>query len=361
MSVVTRAGGADPTVPLVSVVVRSMDPPTLARALDSVAAQDYPAIEVVLVAACGPAHRPVDATRYPFRLTFVASAMRLPRPRAANTGLNASAGELITFLDHDDEFLPGHLSGLAAALAADTGAGAAYCRFEVYEGGHLFVAVGHPFDRLALHEKSYIHHSAFLFRRELLATGVRYDEALDIHDDWDFVLQLSERTRFAFVDQTTFRWHSDIGTSGGGGVGNFDGEKYATQRAYVRDKWAEVFAAHVERYNANVELGMAAVRAGKIDEARRRLDQALADVANDADLLNARAMIAYQRHDYGEACDLVARALRERDADARLWFNGGLANAAAGRVAIARAAFERTIALEPGHPGAKQWLARLPA
>jgi len=356
-----RAGGADSDRPLVSVVVRSMDPPTLPRALDSIAGQDYAPIEVVLVAACGAVHRPVDASRYPFRLTFVASDERLPRPRAANAGLAASGGELITFLDHDDEFLPGHVSGLAAALAANRDAGAAYCRFEVYEAGALFVTVGHPFDRLALHEKSYIHHSAFLFRRELVAAGASYDEALDIHDDWDFVLQLSERTRFVFVDQTTFRWHSDIGTSGGGGVGNFDGEKYATQRAYVRDKWAEVFAAHVERYNANVELGMAAMRAGALDEAGRRLDAALADVANDADLLSARAMLAYQRRDYAAACDYVARALAERDADARLWFNGGLACAAAGRAAAARAAFERVLALEPGHAGATQWLARVKA
>jgi glycosyltransferase involved in cell wall biosynthesis len=356
---------SSPSVPgsplLASVIVRSMDPPTLQRALDSVAAQNYAPVEVVLVAACGASHRPVDASRYPFRLTFVASDVRLPRPRAANAGLAASRGELITFLDHDDEFLSGHLSGLAAALAADPGAGAAYCRFEVYEAGKLFVTVGHAFDRLALHEKSYIHHSAFLFRRALLDTGARYDEALDIHDDWDFVLQLSEVARFAFVDQTTFRWHSDIGTSGGGGVGNFDGEKYARQRDYVRDKWAGAFAAHVERYNANVELGMAALREGALGEAERRLDAALADVANDADLLNARAMLAYQRRDHAAACDFLARALAERGADARLWFNGGLANAAAGRVAAARAAFGRVLALQPGHPGATQWLARLSA
>ncbi|NDP43961.1 MAG: glycosyltransferase, partial [Aromatoleum sp.] len=231
-----------PDRPLVTVIVRSMDPPTLARALASVALQEYPAIEVVLVAASGPAHRAVDASRYPFRLNFVASNEPLPRPRAANAGLDAAQGALITFLDHDDEFLPGHLAGLAAALERHPDAGAAYCRFEVYEQAKLFTMVGHKFHRLALHEKSYIHHSAFLFRRELLATGVRYDTELDIHDDWDFVLQLSEKTRFVFVDQATFRWHADTGTSGGGGVGNFDPEKFDRQRSYVRDKWAEVFA-----------------------------------------------------------------------------------------------------------------------
>ena len=346
--------------PLASVIVRSMDPPTLARALDSVAQQDYPAIEVVLVAACGPGHRAVDASRYPFRLTFVASDVPLPRPAAANAGLDASHGELLTFLDHDDEFLPGHLSGLAAALVARPDCGVAYCRFEVFEAGSNFVTVGRPFNRLALHEKSYIHHSALLFRRELLAKGLRYDMALDIHDDWDFVLQLSDAARFVFVDQTTFRWHSDIGTSGGGGVGNFDPVKYTTQRDYVRDKWAGVCRRHVDRFNANTDAGMAAMQRGALDEAARCVAEALADAEDDPDLLNMAAMIAYRQRNYGEACALIERAVGGRSADARLWFNCGLANAAANRMPQARSAFERVLALSPGHDGAAQWLAKLP-
>ena len=347
--------------PLVSVIVRSMDPPTLVRALDSVAAQDYPAIEVVLVAACGPSHRPVDASRYPFRLTFVQSDVPLPRPGAANAGLDASHGSLITFLDHDDEFLPGHLSGLASALASRPDCGVAYCKFQVFEAGKNFVTIGGPFNRLALHEKSYIHHSALLFRHDLLATGVRYDTALDIHDDWDFVLQLSEHTRFLFVDQTTFRWHSDIGTSGGGGVGNFDPAKYTTQRNYVREKWASVYQRHVERYNATVDRGMAAARIGALDEAEQSLAQALADVEDDPDLLNAMAMIAFRREHFDLARSLAERAVRGRDSDARLWLNVGLACAAAGAKADARAAFERVLALAPGHDGARAQLAKLDA
>ena len=346
--------------PLVSVIVRSMDPPTLPRALDSVAAQDYPNVEVVLVAACGPTHRRIDGARYPFELVFVASDESLPRPRAANTGLDASRGEFITFLDHDDEFLPGHLSGLASRLIAQPTIGASYCRFQVYEAGRLVLTVGHPWNRLALHEKSYIHHSALLFRRELLATGVRYDDALDIHDDWDFVLQLSEEARFGFVDQTTFRWHSDIGTSGGGGIGNFDSGKFAAQRNYVLDKWAAISAAHFDRYNLAVERGFAALQAGALDEAGRLLGEAHVDVENDPDLLNALAMIAIHRRDFSRAIDLVSRAILERGSDPRLWFNAGIANAAAGNVETARKAFERTLMLQPAHPGAGQWLGRLP-
>ena len=102
-----------------------MDPPTLPRALASVAKQDYPDVEVVLVAACGASHRPVDARAVPVPLDLRRPRpARLPRPRAANTGLEPRSGELITFLDHDDEFLDGHLSGLAAALAAHPDAAA---------------------------------------------------------------------------------------------------------------------------------------------------------------------------------------------------------------------------------------------
>ncbi len=351
----------DASHPLVSVIVRSMDPPTLTRALDSVAMQDYPAVEVVLVAACGPSHRPIDGSQYPFRLTFVESSVALPRPRAANAGLDASHGDYITFLDHDDELLARHLSGLARALAARRDCGAAYCRFEVYEQGKLFATAGHPFNRLTLHERSYIHHSAFLFRRALLATGVRYDTALDIHDDWDFVLQLSEKTRFVFVDQRTFRWHSDIGTSGGGGVGNFDPVKFGTQRGYVKEKWASVYQRHVDRYNENVERGIAALQSGLHDEAERYLAQALADAEDDADLLNSMAMIAHRRGDYGTARALIGRAVRERHTDARLWFNYGLALASDHRDDDARKAFERVLSLSPGHAGATQWLAKLPS
>ncbi|HVE51623.1 MAG TPA: glycosyltransferase [Casimicrobiaceae bacterium] len=347
--------------PLLSVIVRSMDPPTLPRALESVARQDYPEIEVVLVAACGASHRPLDAAAFPFRLTFVPSAERLPRPRAANTGLDASHGELITFLDHDDEFLDGHLSGLAAGLERNPNAGASYCRFETYEAGSVFAMIGRPFDRLALHEKSYIHHSALLFRRTLLDTGVRYDEALDIHDDWDFVLQLSEQARFVYVDQCTFRWHSDIGTSGGGGVGNFDPDKFQRQRDYVLAKWAPRTREYVERFNQRVESGMAAAQRGALDEANKLLSQALDDAQDDADLLNVLAMVAHRRGATSEARDLVRRALAVRDADPRLWFNYGLACAGSGDSPEARRAFERVLTLRPGHSAAQQMLARLTA
>src|SRR6266542_2194778 len=85
----------------------------------------------------------------------------------------------------------------------------------------------------------------------------------------------------------------------------------------------------------------------------------LADAEDDPDLLNTMAMIAYRKQQLGVARALVARALRGRDSDPRLWFNYGLACAADGATGDARTAFERALALSPGHGGAVQWLAKL--
>jgi glycosyltransferase involved in cell wall biosynthesis len=337
-----------------------MDPPTLPRALASVAMQDHPAIEVVLVAACGPSHRPVDASAYPFRLTWVQRDVPLPRPVAANAGIEAASGELVTMLDHDDEFLEGHLSAMVAALAAHPDAGAAYTGFEVAEGGALFTTVGRPFHRIALFEKSYIHHSGLLYRRELLGTGIRYDTALDIHDDWDFVLQLAEQTRFVYVDRTSFRWHADTGTSGGGGLGNFDPDKFARQHAYVRDKWADVYNRHVERFDTAMAKAGAQVHAGGLRDAEATLRELARDAADDPDLLNLLAMIRHRAGARGEAVALMKRAVEGRPEDPDLWFNWGVACEAARMPGAARQCFERVAALAPGHEGARARLAKLP-
>jgi hypothetical protein len=53
--------------PRVSIIVRSMARASPAPALDSIALQDYPAIEVVVVGMCGPTH-PSGAERLDAKL-----------------------------------------------------------------------------------------------------------------------------------------------------------------------------------------------------------------------------------------------------------------------------------------------------
>ena len=81
--------------PLVSILVRSMDRPTLQRALDSVAAQDYPNVEVVVVAA-GAAHRdlPDRCGAFPLRSCHHAAARSVPRRRTSRSKRRAATGSI---------------------------------------------------------------------------------------------------------------------------------------------------------------------------------------------------------------------------------------------------------------------------
>src|SRR5829696_1908804 len=105
--------------PLVSVVVRSMGRPELARALHRIAAQTYRPLEIVLVDASGE-QTPLQAHQgIPVR--FVRKG-KLDRARAANAGMAAARGDAVMFLDEDDEIEPEHIAELQRILATTSGA-----------------------------------------------------------------------------------------------------------------------------------------------------------------------------------------------------------------------------------------------
>jgi LmbE family N-acetylglucosaminyl deacetylase len=113
-------------VPLVSVIIRSMDRPTLKDALASVAAQTYPNVEVVVVNAKGSAHSSQPEYRDRLVLRLIESGSPLKRSAAANAGLDAARGEYIQFLDDDDTLDPDHLSTLVTTLRETREAAVAY-------------------------------------------------------------------------------------------------------------------------------------------------------------------------------------------------------------------------------------------
>ena len=98
--------------PMVTIVVRSMGRPLLSEAVESILHQDYSPIEVVVVDATGGAHSPLSATWIERGVRMVNRNRRLPRPQAANAGLDAAKGTMLGFLDDDDTFDPNHVSTL---------------------------------------------------------------------------------------------------------------------------------------------------------------------------------------------------------------------------------------------------------
>ena len=187
-------------LPLVSVIIRSMDRATLSDALDSIALQTYPNIEVVVVNAKGMGHRDIDAWcgRFPMRL--VEESTSLTRSRAANTGLGAAKGEYLIFLDDDDWFLPHHILTLKTEFDHTETAIAIYSAVQsINEQCEEIRRFEEDFDPIQLHIDNYIPINAVLFRRQAIDNGARFDETLNVCEDWDFWLQVQKYGEFRFV------------------------------------------------------------------------------------------------------------------------------------------------------------------
>jgi glycosyltransferase involved in cell wall biosynthesis len=134
--------------------------------------------------------------------------VRLPARRGVSTALNegvrASAGQYVSFLGDDDEWLPHKLTTQVPLLEADRSVGVVYgqavVRFEgresVYPGSGSAPS-GWVF-REMLAENFCGHHAALLARREALARAGPFDETLATFEDLDLSLRLARHVRFLF-------------------------------------------------------------------------------------------------------------------------------------------------------------------
>lgn len=206
-------------IPLVSIVVRSMNRPVLSRALDSLALQTWPNCEVVVVNARGGEHTDLQERcgRFPLRL-INQRGEPLPRSRAANVGLAACRGDYLCFLDDDDSMDADHLHHLAETLQKQSGHCIAYAgvRGQNEQSRDVIAEFHEPeisFTRLLLGNAIPIH--AALFPAELVKQGAHFDEAFDLYEDWDFWLQLARKAPFVFVDRISATYYAGGGSGAG--------------------------------------------------------------------------------------------------------------------------------------------------
>lgn len=246
--------------PLVSVIVRSMDRESLVAALDAVALQTYPNIELVLVNARGGRHRDPGAHcgRFPLRLVNQDGAP-LSRPHAANVGLEAAGGEWLLFLDDDDTIDPDHVARLRRALAAEPGRQVAYAGVRLLQrSGAAAGVLDEPFDATRLWLANYLPIHAVLFARNLVNAGARFDEDLEVYEDWDFWRQLSERQTFLHVAGVSASYRL-VGDSGLSAQSDESFARQARQRIYA--KWQQHLAApQIERIMAAAEIARGQTR-----------------------------------------------------------------------------------------------------
>jgi glycosyltransferase involved in cell wall biosynthesis len=223
--------------PLVSVLIRTMGRATLARAIAAAVAQSHRPLEIVVVNASG---KPLPSlpTTNDVALRVVEGGP-YDRPRAANAALDHAKGDWLVFLDDDDAFAPNHVESLLAAIARSDGARVAYSASAVMEpDGRSRMILGAEFNRLHLFIGNYMQIGAALFSRSLMAEGARFDERIACFEDWDFIIQLAQLTRFVYTSRSTNYWCAYAGESGAGMGANKREDATRPFHDMVVAKWA---------------------------------------------------------------------------------------------------------------------------
>lgn len=208
--------------PVVSIVVPSFQQAKFLRvAIDSILAQDYRPLEVIVMDG-GSTDGSVDILKsYGDQIRYF-SGPDGGQSSAINEGLKKSRGEIVAWLNSDDFYYPGAIAAAVKALQ-DNGDAAL-----IYGEGNLVTASGKiiwrfpetvPFDlwRLANHS-DYILQPTVFFRREALFACGLLDEGLHWGLDWDLWIRIGHRFPFVYCKDVlaASRIYKDTKTATGG-------------------------------------------------------------------------------------------------------------------------------------------------
>ncbi len=209
---------------LVSILIRTVGRGAwLRQALESVARQTWPNIEVVVIED-GPqkSQTIVDEFRGRLAVRYRATGEKVGRARAGNLALADSRGEWLNFLDDDDVLFADHVEVLMDAVAA-AGAQGAYAlawetlttvidrdRADYAETAH-FTRHRQPFNRLTLWHHNFLPIQSVLFHRDLFAKYGGFAEDMDQLEDWNLWTRYTLEDDFVFVEKTTSKYRVPAG------------------------------------------------------------------------------------------------------------------------------------------------------
>lgn len=193
---------------------------TLARALDSIAAQTRPPAEVIVVDDSSSDATAAIAEAHPLRPTILRHPVNRGGAAALHSGIEAAAHDWVAFLDADDEWLPEKLEAQAAALAAEPAATIVATGFVFIDrdgrdawdyGVTPFAHSGRDFWRNLLLDSAILQSSALVPRRVVLATG-GVDASMRTGYDQQLFVRLAALGRVAYVQRRLVRYHDSPGS-----------------------------------------------------------------------------------------------------------------------------------------------------
>lgn len=293
----------------VSIIVRTMGRPQLERALASLIAQSYPAVEIVLVIA-NPIWQPNFSLPPQENVIVVAPGRHLPRPDAANAGLAAANGSWIGFLDEDDWVESDHVEQLVGAMSSlsSSTSRVIYGDIIVHEADREYVrSVGywkrkHTYNPIP-------HINSFLIASSLYKVdGCHFDPDFDLLEDWDFFVQCAEHSDFFHVKNASGHYASDLGNSGGGFGANRDETRLKPYIDKMSNKWGTRYAEIIMAADKALSDGRLAYARGDWKSVEKWAHFGLDVDPGNPYLLNLLANYFWQSGEFEKALSTLRRA-----------------------------------------------------
>lgn len=193
---------------------------TVTKAIDSVLAQTYPNIEVLVVDDNDPNDEYSLAVQDVLkkydgdsRVRYIQQKMHKNGAVARDEGIKAARGEYIAFLDDDDEWLNTKIEKQISIFKSDSEIEAVTCLWAMCENGKefrklsVYTAENIQF-KILMREVAVFTSTVVLKRSAVLAFG-GFDETLLRHQDLQFLADAADNSKFGVVPEHLVRLHTD--------------------------------------------------------------------------------------------------------------------------------------------------------
>ncbi len=217
-----------------SVVIPTYNrPESLKKALQSLTKQTYKNFEVIVV---NDGQQEILSVLKEFEGQFnyqhVRNIMNRERSASRNNGIKVSRGKYITFLDDDDIFYPDHLLIISDNLSDSNSivyTDAVRVVYEKTNEGYKIIDESVPYsidyERNKLLVGNIAPINCFAIQREKLFEAGLFNETINVLEDWELLLRLSELTPFKHIKKITCEvsW-------------KLDGSSTTSSKGYLFDK-----------------------------------------------------------------------------------------------------------------------------
>ena len=203
--------------PLISVIIPTHNRGAiLGRAIDSVLAQSYGNIEVIVVDdGSNDDSEAVVRSILDARLSYIRLDKNLGGAMARNIGIRAAKGEYIAFQDSDDEWVPDKLEKqLQVFDSPGKNFGVIYSGFLIIGDnysrymppGSVEKKEGYIYEQLLM--ENFVGTPTLLVKKEVFDRVGVFDGSLPRYHDWELAIRMAAEYEFGFIDEPLVRVHA---------------------------------------------------------------------------------------------------------------------------------------------------------